>query len=899
MDDEQIIQERKEKALNYLKKNYNLVSYAILAFIVFLTVKIRTKNLPILRDITNGAWTLGPDLDPFLFLRWAKHIVANGSLYALDTMRYSPIGYNTKNELLLHPYMMAWFHKLASIFGSESVTQSAAIYPAFMFALTVIAFFLFAKEIFIKSLGAKKANLIALISAFFLTTIPVLLPRTIAGIPEKESAAFLFLFLAFYFFLSSWNSENKKSRYLRAVLAGISTAGMALIWGGYAFIFLTIAPTVFVAFLLGKIDKQRLQTHIIWVISSFLIMYPLSTRYTIHGLLASVNTGPAVAIIIIIFIHLFISKNDKIKEKINSTRLKILPLPLTSTIFAIIFFSILVTLLFGFSFIPTQIRFVTDNLITPATSRLIQTVAENRQPFFTEWSSSFGPVIRGIPLFFWIFFTGSIYLFYSMMKPFRKNEKIILSLSYTLFLFSLIFSRYDGNSVLNGTNFTSLSLYFIGFLVLILPLGFYYFKYYKQEKQHELQEIDFSYILLFMFFLLSIISTRAAVRLIMILAIPASIIVAYFTSDLFFKLRKIKSKNTKSLVLIVAIIVLIGTIFSGYAFYKITNEQAGVYGPSTYTYQWQKAMAWVRENTVTDAVFAHWWDYGYWIQSIGERATVLDGGNAISYWNHFMGRYALTGTDNQKALEFLYAHKTTHFLIDSTDIGKYPAFSKIGSDETYDRSSFIQPILKNPSQTQEKKDSTLQIYPAGFSTDENIIYEFEGKRIFLPGGRSVLGAVVIERDKSDKIISNPIGVFIYQEQQINIPLRYAYEDSLIDFNSGIEAGVFFFPSAAPTDTGVNIDKNGALLYLSNRTVKSQLARLYLYNEDNPNFKLVHSEQDDLVSQLKSFSPEYKSDFIYYNGFRGPIRIWEISYPSDIQLNPEFLERAYPESISEG
>jgi len=82
--------------------------------------------------------------------------------------------------------------------------------------------------------------------------------------------------------------------------------------------------------------------------------------------------------------------------------------------------------------------------------------------------------------------------------------------------------------------------------------------------------------------------------------------------------------------------------------------------------------------------FGHWWDYGYWVQSIGKRATVLDGGNAITYWNYLMGRYVLTGNNQDDALEFLYNHNTTHLLIDSSDIGKYGAFSSIGSDESYD-----------------------------------------------------------------------------------------------------------------------------------------------------------------------------------------------------------------------
>jgi len=66
------------------------------------------------------------------------------------------------------------------------------------------------------------------------------------------------------------------------------------------------------------------------------------------------------------------------------------------------------------------------------------------------------------------------------------------------------------------------------------------------------------------------------------------------------------------------------------------------------------------------------------LQSIGERATVLDGGNAIVYWNYLMGRHVLTGDNQKDALEFLYNHNTTHLLIDSSDIGKYGAYSSIG-----------------------------------------------------------------------------------------------------------------------------------------------------------------------------------------------------------------------------
>ena len=86
------LQERKRKVANFFKKNYNWVTYLILAIIVYISIRIRTANIDRLRDITTGGWTLGPDLDPFLFLRWAKYIVENGTLFSIDHMRYVPLG---------------------------------------------------------------------------------------------------------------------------------------------------------------------------------------------------------------------------------------------------------------------------------------------------------------------------------------------------------------------------------------------------------------------------------------------------------------------------------------------------------------------------------------------------------------------------------------------------------------------------------------------------------------------------------------------------------------------------------------------------------------------------------------------------------------------------------------
>ena len=50
-------------------------------------------------------------------------------------------------------------------------------------------------------------------------------------------------------------------------------------------------------------------------------------------------------------------------------------------------------------------------------------------------------------------------------------------------------------------------------------------------------------------------------------------------------------------------------------------------GGSTFniaTDDWHNAMEWLNKNTPEDAVIASWWDYGYWITTLSERASLAD-----------------------------------------------------------------------------------------------------------------------------------------------------------------------------------------------------------------------------------------------------------------------------------
>ena len=49
------------------------------------------------------------------------------------------------------------------------------------------------------------------------------------------------------------------------------------------------------------------------------------------------------------------------------------------------------------------------------------------------------------------------------------------------------------------------------------------------------------------------------------------------------------------------------------------------------TNDWLDAMEWLKNNTPSDSVIFSWWDYGYWIQTLGERTTLVDNATLINW----------------------------------------------------------------------------------------------------------------------------------------------------------------------------------------------------------------------------------------------------------------------------
>ena len=300
----------------------------------------------------------------------------------------------------------------------------------------------------------------------------------------------------------------------------------------------------------------------------------------------------------------------------------------------------------GPNFLFDQISQLFITLTTPfGNDRWQLTVAEAHQPYLMDLINQVGWK------FFWIYMIGSIIIFYKLMNRLNKKTQISATIIYTLFVLGFMFNRYSPNAkILNGDSFFSKYVAYFGTLfLLIIVLGSYYFySYYKnKETFKKILKLNKKYLFILVWFFVMLVASRSAIRLYFIFSVIIVVFVAYSGIKLFDYSLKFKKDYQKIGTWILLFLLFVSPFsISSLAFgifdkgiildhsQKALNQAK--FSGLGYDQQWQLAGKWVRENTDKNAVFSHWWDYGYWVQTNFERATVTDGGNAKSSLNYFM-----------------------------------------------------------------------------------------------------------------------------------------------------------------------------------------------------------------------------------------------------------------------
>jgi asparagine N-glycosylation enzyme membrane subunit Stt3 len=865
------------------------ITLTIILFLILLyaSTAMRLSNLPVLKDATTGKY-ISNDLDSLYFYREAQALLDNNwHLPAVDALRAPAQGHGWINELVA--YSIAGLYKIEQIF-SPSITfdYSAAIYGPIVFAILLVIFFMLCWAL-------TRSKLSSLVGSAFLAFSPAFLFRSVAGFYDHDGIGVLAIIISCMVLVFSFKKLEEKLRnvFLRGILFGLSAYLVLFSWGGgITFLFIVAPLASLIYYLCGTGNKERfILFYLTWVITyvlSIVIFGYESIKFAINTLTGA--TGFAVSFMALFFIIDWLI--EKYKHNLNFFKKEYLRV---YSFGMSIVLGLIALIVMGKNPI-VLVETIWSTLIYPFFGtfgeRLATTVAENAQPYLTDLTAQIGKPV------FYLFVLGLFFIGLNFIKEIKHTKyKPIGMLSWIAICFGILFSRSSASSLLNGSNFISQAVYLTGVLFFFAFIFFI-------EKEEKLK-LNGKTVVLIAIAIAVMINARAAVRSFFLITPFISLIAGYSVYEIISSLGKAKDETLKYILWAGTIIVCLLVVFALFGFastpgiYQISSNQAKYVGPSAND-QWQNAMAWTRNNTSPEDIFVHWWDYGYFVQTFANRPTVTDGGHAAgSNADYSIGRYVLTTPIPATAFSYMKTWNVSYLLIDPTDMGKYGAFSKIGSNDSYDRIS-TGPIsgATNSQNTQETATGITKIYNLGSCVDGDISYN----GTFLPGisvnaqqslnCNSYIGGIILEMEmkgNTSVVFKQPQAVFIYNNKQYKIPMKNLYfEGKMISFGSGLDAVAYIIPSI---DTKGQFDETGAVIYLSPRIFNSLLGRVYILNDyykEYVGLTLANKEDDAAVKYFSQYTGGKMNEFIYYQGLRAPLKIWKVTAPAGTQTHSEFL-----------
>ncbi|MEK6923252.1 MAG: STT3 domain-containing protein [Nanoarchaeota archaeon] len=833
-----------EDLFDKAKNKSTLLYWLGLIPIFFIAWYIRTQNLGYLV----GKYLV--ELDSYFFYRYAKEIFETGTLPLIDHLRYAPLGYETA-PFKFFPQTLAYMFKVVHvIFPNMAQIEWHIYYPPVIAIIGFIFFFLFVKEIF--------NYRVALLSTAFLTVIPAYIQRTSAGFADHEVMAILWMFLSLWLLALMWKSKDWKFIIALSTLSALFASAMVYTWGGYRYLTLSIALFFILAIFLSEVDNKKFTGLMIWFA---IVTTAISSYY--GGLdinrLTTAEFAPVWFAVFAFAIMKIIPKIKQLEPIIDKLSLRI------TTILICIGTGLTIAILSGRiqHYLSDFLGSIFNIIIIDIKSKFYLTVSESQKPEFYGGSglwTSFGWLIV-------LSMIGMAILIYYILK--NKDEENFLQNKFALvgaalfLLFTILFTIGSfENSSSFGTVVTN-SLVYLSFIIFAgLVIVFYKL---SKSKSNIFTSENALFLLALSIAIVGFIFSHNQIRLLFSFSPIAAIMSAYLIDKIYdLGKRKLNPKYTKFiavglLVLVIFLMFSLGNVAIQY------NKGIGSMLPG----QWEQSMDFIRTETPENSVIAHWWDYGHMTATIGERASVTDGGNLRS-WNHNSARFLMTGKNKEATMTYLNTHGVTHILFSREEIPKYSAFSLIGSEGAdLDRASTIGTF--SLSEQREIRNGTLLIYGGGWPLDKEYIHE--GK--VLDSGNSGIIAFSLDLPNGGQL-QNPHAYIIYGQQQfpLNIGCVYANGQKLSfprqePYMEGCLALVPYYNS----ETDVSII--GGAFWLSEKTYDTNLARLYIYGENDQNFKLVYTDNTPLG---------------YFQGnLIGPIKIWEVIYNGNEKTNLKLLE----------
>ena len=180
----------------------------------------------------------------------------------------------------------------------------------------------------------------------------------------------------------------------------------------------------------------------------------------------------------------------------------------------------------------------------------------------------------------------------------------------------------------HATTTIDISFFFFSILMVFAGIGAWLLFQKKVNRSLKIKGEMAAFALIIGF--LGIYFSSAFVRLEVFGSISVIILSSIGISILISKILKEEHKPTSAVTKISFLAIIVALLMVPMVYpekLNWANNNVGVpivilNSGSTFnvsTNDWPDAMQWLRENTPEDAVIASWWDYGYWISTLGER----------------------------------------------------------------------------------------------------------------------------------------------------------------------------------------------------------------------------------------------------------------------------------------
>jgi len=585
-----------------------------ISLLLILTLSVVVRLYPLLK----GWDPLIKAFDPQFQIRSAGYILDNGFIAFFkwrDMFSWFPYGREVGSTMyIMIPTMVDFTYLVLNALGFHVTLRFAAfLMPVIFGTLGVLYTYRLASELISERAG--------LFAAIMMSITPAYLSRSIAGFVDNESIGVLLTVGSFFYFAQALRKDSFPS----AVKAGVTLALLAGTWGAFRFAYDLVALYALILVMTGNYSSRLLRQYsmTIGVSSSLMILLP---RISGKFIFDTEGLGP-IGVLGIILIFGMIQNASK---DLNPQQFK--RFVISSFVIVVVFAAVIATILISFGFLGK----IGDKFI-------------------------------------------------SVLLPGDRNSLPLI------------------NSVAEHQPLTWGSFYFnMNTMVFFIPMGIYEAIRKPTERN----------IFILVLGLSSIYFSGSMIRLMLLLA-PAAVLLSALAIDQLLiaygliahkritktKTRTSRLRQTKKITEIeiiityVIILIFLGSMINNgltaadqrFSSPELTpgNTPADAYTDWPQTFDWMKTHTsfklWAQNESATSTVppvMLSWWDYGYYLTSLGDTATLVDGGTTNSTQIGVAGTMLMWNAS--ASIKLMYKYHVQYVLVNSaagllnlgSDIGK-------------------------------------------------------------------------------------------------------------------------------------------------------------------------------------------------------------------------------------